>query len=69
MKWTNVEDGLPTNTEWKRFNVKVTVGSVNLRYVESVVMGRVYPGSTFRFMEGDWSKVTAWAPWSPPVLK
>lgn len=57
--WISVSDMLPDSIELKKYHVRIEVGSIDVKEVETVMLGKMYP-SQFRFMEGDWQRVTHW---------
>jgi hypothetical protein len=63
-KWIPIEESLPTNATLTRYHVKMQVGSISTKETETVVLGRLYP-TGFRFMTGDWQRVTHWRKWTP----
>jgi len=63
-EWINVNEMLPDCIELKKYKVKTVEGSVEAKNEERVILGKMYP-TGFRFMTGDWQRVTHWSP-SPP---
>ena len=63
--WIDINIELPTNKTFKKFHVKMVVGSMTTKVVESVILGRTY-ATGFRFMTGDWQRVTHWKPFEEP---
>ncbi len=64
--WISVYDYLPNDINFKKYKVKMQVGSIQPKEVITIVLGKMYP-SQFRFMTGDWERVTHWTPLhSPP---
>lgn len=57
--WIDINDRLPTEPKLQRYNVKMQVGSMTTKEVESVIMGKM-TGTGFRFIAGDWQRVTHW---------
>lgn len=57
--WIPIEDFLPENKKFEKFHVKMQVGSMTTKEVESVILGKLY-ATGFRFMSGDWQRVTHW---------
>ena len=61
-KWIDINDELPSEPKMQRYHVKMQVGSMTTREVETVIMGRM-TGTGFRFVSGDWQRVTHWKEW------
>lgn len=59
--WIDINDSLPTpeDKKYRKYRVKMVVGSIETKIVEDVVLGRV-TGTGFRFVAGDWKTVTHW---------
>lgn len=62
--WIPIEEALPTEEKSTRYHVKMLVGSMTIEEVETIILGRMYP-TGFRFMAGDWRRVTHWRKWTP----
>ncbi len=62
INWIDVNDRLPTEPKMQRYNVKMQVGSISIKEVESVIMGKMTVAG-FRFISGDWQRVTHWKEW------
>ena len=60
-EWIDVTDKLPRNKNYKKFDVKVIVGSMTTETIEQTVLGKLYPAG-FRFIVGDWQRVVSWKP-------
>ena len=60
MKWISVHDMFPDSIEMKKYKVKILEGSMQVKEIETTILGKMYP-SGFRFMSGDWQRVTHWA--------
>jgi len=60
-EWISVEDKSPDENQLTKFKVKILVGSISTREIESVILGKNYP-TGFRFIVGDWQRVTHWQP-------
>jgi hypothetical protein len=58
-EWISVNERTPDDINMKKYLVKVEVGSINIKTTEKIVFGKMYP-SQFRFMVGDWQRVTHW---------
>ena len=58
-KWINVDERLPGDTG--KYLVVLRTGSMAVEYGVSIIRGKMAHGN-FRFMEGDWQKVTHWMP-------
>ena len=57
--WIDINDMLPNDISMKKYHVKIQTGSMTPKEVEKVVIGKMYPNQ-FRFMTGDWERVTHW---------
>lgn len=57
--WISVFDKLPDSENLIKYRVKLNVGSISVKTLETEVLGKMYP-SGFRFMTGDWQTVTHW---------
>lgn len=57
--WIDINEMLPKDSEMKKYHVKMQVGSIDTKVVETVVLGRARQNQ-FRFMVGDWQRVTHW---------
>ncbi len=64
-EWISVDDELPRCNELKKYKVKMLVGSMEVKKVESVILGKMY-ATGFRFIVGDWQRVTHWMPLPEP---
>ena len=64
LEWISVDDRLPDNIKLTKYKVKVEQGSISPKTVETHMLGKMYP-SQFRFMSGDWERVTHWQ--EPPT--
>jgi hypothetical protein len=57
--WVSVKDRLPKPEGLEKYRVKMVVGSMSPKVVESHVLGKAWHDTT-HFMVGDWQKVTHW---------
>lgn len=57
--WVSVNERMPTVESLEKFRVKMSVGSIDPKIVETHVLGKAWHDTT-RFMVGDWQKVTHW---------
>jgi hypothetical protein len=57
MMWISVKDRLPVKSG--KYTVKTVEGSISPHEHERVILGRLYP-TGFRFLVGDWQRVTHW---------
>ena len=64
-EWISVEDELPSCNLLKKYKVKMLVGSIEVKEVESVILGKMY-ATGFSFIAGDWKTVTHWQPLPEP---
>ena len=60
-KWISIDERLPDKNQLTKFKVKILVGSVKTKEIESIILGKNYP-TGFRFIVGDWQRVTHWQP-------
>jgi len=60
--WVSVHDSLPEDKTLKKYRVKVLTGSMCVSESERIVLGRM-SSTGFRWMVGDWQKVTHWKEW------
>jgi hypothetical protein len=58
-EWISVEDSLPSCECLKKYCVLVEKGSIKKSVCEEVILGKTYP-TGFRFLVGDWKRVTHW---------
>lgn len=57
--WVPIDERTPESTCIKRYKVKMIIGGISKREDERFVLGRMTTNG-FRFMVGDWQKVTHW---------
>ncbi len=58
-EWISIFDREPDDIGMKKYKVKTIEGSMKTTEEERVLLGKMYP-TGFRFMTGDWQKVTHW---------